>query len=85
MFIRIANACVGMDVGHFATGVDYSSCVDLGETGDICMPGCAVGYVVEIPATGFVLNCNTSGDFDAFDATLVCAGLLTHTRARSCG
>jgi hypothetical protein len=77
------NVCDADGIANAATGVDYSSCVG-GVTGDVCMPGCAVDYVVETAASGFVLTCDGAGNFDGADATLVCIGHYSPLSAPRC-
>jgi hypothetical protein len=72
-FFSSANVCGADGIANAAIGVDYSSCVG-NVTGDICVPVCAVDCVAETTATGFALTCDSAGNFDGADATLVCIG-----------
>jgi hypothetical protein len=71
-----ANTCDDDNIANAVTGADYTSCTDGEITGATCMAVCGPGYTTATSAAGFVLSCDSSGDFDGADGSLDCIGML---------
>jgi hypothetical protein len=72
--VPTANTCDGDSIANAVANADYSSCVDGETSGSICTPTCDSGYYASTGASGFLLTCDGSGDFDSAGSTLACIG-----------
>jgi hypothetical protein len=68
-----ANACDADGNSELVANAVYDTCTDDEATGATCIPTCDNSYTATTADTdGFVLNCDSNGDFSSTGSALVC-------------